>query len=139
MSEYVSAELRREVRARSQERCEYCFIPEGFSFAPHEIDHIIARKHSGETVSLNLALSCTLCNKLKGSDIASLDRQTDAVTRLYHPRRDRWQEHFQLEGAQFIPLTDVGRVTVFLLQLNRPDRLSERQLMQDMRLLHIPE
>ena len=37
--------------------------------------------------------------------------------------------HFRLEGAVIEPLTAVGRVTEFLLQLNRFDRLANRRLL----------
>ena len=39
---YVPAELRRLVRMRAGERCEYCLIPETTSFATHQVDHVIA-------------------------------------------------------------------------------------------------
>ena len=52
---HVPLELRRLVRRRAQERCEYCLFPEAMSFVVHEIDHVVAEKHSGETVEANLA------------------------------------------------------------------------------------
>lgn len=70
---HIPAPLRRSVYERAAGRCEYCRIPDTLTLAPHEIDHIIAVKHGGLTESENLALSCTLCNKRKGSDLASLD------------------------------------------------------------------
>ena len=45
----ISAALRREVRERARERCEYCLLPESQSYFPHEPDHLIALKHGGET------------------------------------------------------------------------------------------
>jgi hypothetical protein len=42
---YVSAELRRLVRERAHEACEYCLILESAAFAAHQVDHIIAEKH----------------------------------------------------------------------------------------------
>jgi 5-methylcytosine-specific restriction endonuclease McrA len=78
--------------------CEYCFTPEIASFAAHEVDPIVAQKHGGLTQEDNLALSCTLCNKHKGTDLASIDPNTGEITPLYHPRRDRWFEHFCLVG-----------------------------------------
>src|SRR5215203_242553 len=69
----ISAALRREVRERARECCEYCLVAESQAFFPHEPDHLIALKHGGETVSANLALACFDCNRFKGSDIASLD------------------------------------------------------------------
>ena len=128
-TDYIPAALRRSVIERAQGRCEYCRISEYTGFVPHEIDHIVAQKHGGLTEADNLALSCALCNKYKGSDIASLDPETGHLTLLYHPRRDRWSDHFQLQGAQFTPLTSVGRTTVRLLKLNHPDRLVERELL----------
>ncbi len=128
-STYISATRRKLVYERSNGCCEYCLIPETAVLATHEIDHIISEKHGGPTEADNLALSCALCNKHKGSDIASLDPNTAKIVPLYHPRRDRWSDHFQLDEAQFIPLTPTGRVTVRLLQLNRPDRIEERELL----------
>jgi hypothetical protein len=48
MSEpHVSAALRRLVRERAGERCEYCLIPEAMTWALLTIDHITAEKHGG--------------------------------------------------------------------------------------------
>lgn len=96
MSEYVPAELRRQVRERSGYRCEYCLLHEDDSFLPHEPDHIIAVKHRGETTEGNLAWTCFVCNRGKGSDIASVDDVTGAIVRLYNPRTDTWEEHMVL-------------------------------------------
>jgi 5-methylcytosine-specific restriction endonuclease McrA len=63
---HVSASLRRLVRERAGECCEYCLIPEAMTWALHTIDHIIAEKHGGTTAAENLALACTLCNSRKG-------------------------------------------------------------------------
>ncbi|WP_366048772.1 HNH endonuclease [Microcoleus sp. PH2017_11_PCY_U_A] len=30
--------------------CEYCLIPETLALSSHQVDHIIAEKHRGETV-----------------------------------------------------------------------------------------
>jgi len=126
---YISVALRKQVYERATGCCEYCLIPDVATFAPHEIDHIIAEKHHGETESENLALACTLCNKYKGSDLASVDPETAKIEPLYHPRQNLWHEHFRLSQAEFVPLTPIGRVTIRLLQLNRLDRVEERQLL----------
>src|SRR5712672_3551872 len=65
----ISADLRRQIRARAGNCCEYCRAPESMAFAVHQVDHVVAEKHGGETVAANLALSCVLCNVHKGSDI----------------------------------------------------------------------
>lgn len=125
---YISTQLRRLVVERSQGCCAYCLQPELFSFCAHEVDHVIAEKHGGRTVAENLTLACKLCNTLKGSDIASIDPETGEIVRLYQPGRDRWAEHFRLDGADLIPLTAIARTTIWLLQTNRDDRLQERPL-----------
>jgi hypothetical protein len=103
-------------------------MPFALTLAPHWVDHIIAEKHGGQTVEANLALCCILCNQHKGSDLTSIDPLSGQITPLFHPRRDRWQDHFRLVGAMIEPLTPTGRVTVRLLQLNHPDRIEERGL-----------
>ncbi len=65
---HIPAELRRQVRQRARDSCEYCLLPESLTFAAHEIDHVIAEKHGGPSDANNLALACALCNGFKGSD-----------------------------------------------------------------------
>jgi hypothetical protein len=136
---YISAELRRLVRARAQERCEYCLVPEAATFATHAVDHVVAEKHGGQTDSANLALSCAPCNLRKGSDLTSIDPESGAIVPLFHPRRERWRDHFRLKNGRLEPLTPTGRVTVQLLQLNHPDRVEERGLLVKAGLLHPPQ
>lgn len=138
MSSKVPADIRQLVAERASFRCEYCLIPEQFSFAAHEIDHIIARKHGGSSQLDNLAYSCSICNGFKGSDLASYDPVEDQVVALYHPRRDKWNEHFRLDGSRITPLTQKGRATVTLLRLNRPSCLAERELLRVAALLIPP-
>jgi len=39
---YVPVPLRRLIRDRARERCEYCLLPDAVGFYPHEIDHVVA-------------------------------------------------------------------------------------------------
>jgi hypothetical protein len=123
----ILASLRREVRERAGERCEYCLLAESQAVVPHEPDHLIAKKHGGRTTSANLALACTDCNRFKGSDIASIDYVTGKLVRLFNPRSQTWPAHFRLIGGQIIPLTATGRVTEQLLRLNLPSRVEVRE------------
>lgn len=136
---YISATLRRLVSDRAGNCCEYCLQPEVFAFCSHEIDHIIAEKHGGETVADNLALACKLCNTFKGSDIASVDPESQEIIRLYQPGRDRWQAQFRLEEGELVPLNAVARTTVKLLQINRSVRLQERLLWLASGLVRLPQ
>jgi hypothetical protein len=128
-----SYKYRAEVAARASYRCEYCLIREQDTGFPHQLDHIISRKHGGLSTPENLALACIICNRYKGTDIGSLDLKSGELVRLFHPRRDRWKDHFQVVGVTIEPLTDVGRVTAALLRLNAPERLVERHLLQELR------
>lgn len=125
---YIPTALRNLVSKRAKGDCEYCLISEEISFAKHQIDHVIAEKHGGLTIAENLALSCTLCNKYKGSDIASIDNQTGEIVPLFNPRKDIWNEHFKIEKGYFIGLTSKARATIWLLQFNNFSRVEERQI-----------
>ena len=126
----VAVELRRQVIERAGNCCEYCLLGQNdvkFSF---HFEHIIAEKHKGPTSLDNLCLSCPTCNSYKGSDLSSVDWDfSDTIIPLFNPRRQRWSEHFQLNGAYIEPLTAEGRVTVFLLRLNDSERIVERELL----------
>lgn len=124
--------LRQTVETRAHGCCEYCLLHQSDAGLPHEVDHVISRKHGGLTRADNLAYTCYLCNRYKGSDLASLDPATQEVVRLFHPRQDRWAEHFQIAGPILEPLTAVGAVTVRLLRLNGAARVVERQLLQSL-------
>lgn len=130
---YIPAALRKLVHQRANGCCEYCLISEEMSFAAHQVDHIIAEKHGGLTVESNLALSCTLCNKRKGSDIASVDDETGAIVPLFNPRTDVWNEHFRIENSYFIGLTAKSRATIKLLQLNNMARIEERKILGNLK------
>lgn len=136
---YISAALRRLVCDRANHACEYCLIPEIAVFLSHEIDHVIAEKHGGKTDENNLALACMICNKSKGSDIASIDPVSEEIVRLYQPRRDHWRDHFQLDDGEIVPLTAIARATVHLLQINRPERIEERRLFLQAKTLIVPD
>jgi len=67
---HIPAALRRLVRERARQRCEYCLLAEAQAFFPHEPDHIIAEKHGGLTTAENLALACFDCNRFIGTAAA---------------------------------------------------------------------
>jgi HNH endonuclease len=126
---YIPDALRRLVRERGRNCCEYCLINEAYTIKRHEIDHIRAEKHLGETVEPNLCLSCHDCNRHKGTDLTTFDPETNENVSLFHPRLDRWSDHFKLDGAIIKPLTPQGRATVRLLSFNDDKRVLERELL----------
>ena len=104
---HIPHALRQVVTARAGERCEYCLRHQDHRPESHQVDHIIALKHGGQTVRENLALACAVCNNNKGSDLATLD----------------WT------SAQIIGSTAIGQATVRLLRLNDPERVASRQIL----------
>lgn len=121
---HIPAGLRRTVRRRAAKRCEYCLLAESDAFFPHEPDHVIARKHRGETSLDNLALACVDCNRFKGSDIASIDPLTGEIVPLFNPRTQSWTEHFKTEAGRIRALTPARRQ---LLRLNLTERVEARE------------
>jgi hypothetical protein len=93
---------------------------------PFHVDHIVARKHGGQTVLENLALACLHCNRHKGPNIAGHDPNTGDIVRLFHPRLELWSTHFEWVGAALRGLTATGRVTVEVLAINEADFLVMR-------------
>ena len=107
----------------------YCLLLQDFSIYTHEVDHIIAIKHGGETTLDNLALSSLSCNRHKGSDFATLDQTTKEIIPLFNPRRQIWDEHFYIKNANIEGKTQIGQATARLLKFNVANRLLQRQVL----------
>ena len=129
MNRYVSIELRRSIVERANSRCEYCLYPQRFFGSRFHIEHIVALKHGGQTISENLALACSTCNEFKGTDLGSLDWESKGDFEFFfNPRTQIWTEHFQIEAnGEIIPLTAEARVTVRILRFNDIERIEERK------------
>jgi hypothetical protein len=127
MTTYIPASLRQLVSKRASGSCEYCLIHQNFSMYSHEVDHVIALKHGGESREDNLVIACLPCNRHKGSDLTSIEPLTGVITPLFNPRTQIWLDHFQLKEGFILGLTAIGRTTIFLLQMNETSRLQLRQ------------
>ena len=122
----VAAATRRLVVARADGRCEYCRVLLAALDVPLHIEHVRPRRHRGGDSPDNLAVACQLCNLHKGTDLTGHDPQTDALTPLFDPRRQAWDEHFRAVGGEVIGVTAAGRTTVELLAMNGEARLIVR-------------
>lgn len=123
----MSPSLRAVVRERAGNRCEYCQLHQDDSpLAALHLEHILPKIHGGGDESENLALACIDCNLHKGPNLTGIDPQTNRVTELFHPRRHRWDEHFEWQGNYVVGTTAIGRTTVRLLNMNSEDQLSLR-------------
>jgi len=123
---------RSTVRERAEDRCEYCRLrQEHEPGLPFHIEHITAKQHRGGDDLSNLALACRSCNSHKGTNLSSMDPDTNLPTPLFHPRRHVWAEHFCIEGIRIRGITDIGRTTVWLLEMNDEDRQELRTFLQE--------
>ena len=121
MSEYIPAQLRHLVLVRAANICEYCRAQAMYSSDPITVDHIIAQSLGGITTENNLACSCFGCNQHKAIRVMALDPTTALRVPLFHPRQQRWEEHFAWneDFTQMLGITPTGRATIEALQVNR--------------------
>ena len=120
----MDASAREFVRRRADNRCEYCLLRQEHSQLTHHIEHIVAKQHGGRDDVDNLALACHRCNVHKGPNLTGMDPVSGELVLLFHPRRDRWAEHFLFRGVWIQGTTPIGRATVHLLAMNDPRALS---------------
>ena len=123
----MDARLRQFVRQRASGCCEYCGLTQDQEPLPFHIEHIVSRSHGGRDTKENLALACHHCNLRKGPNLAGLDSKTRDLIRLFHPRRDKWHEHFTTKKGMVIGLTAIGRTTVRVLKMNQDGRKELRE------------
>ena len=95
------------------------------------MEHIQPRATGGTDDPENLAWSCDNCNGAKFTATSALDPITGVRVALFHPRQDRWSDHF-LWSDDFVLMigrTPTGRATVERLQLNREPNVEARRVM----------
>lgn len=49
--------------------------------------------------------------------------------RLFHPRKDSWEEHFEWAGPVLRGRTAIGRTTIDVLNINLSERVEHRRLL----------
>jgi hypothetical protein len=130
----VTAEQKQAVLERARGCCEYCKSQARFATQSFSIEHIIPRHWGGETTLDNLALACQGCNNHKYTKTESRDPVSDRIVPLYHPRRQRWNDHFAWNDdfTLVIGLTSIGRATIQALQLNREELVNLRRVLYAM-------
>jgi 5-methylcytosine-specific restriction endonuclease McrA len=126
----VPKALRKRVAEQARHRCGYCLSREAVTGLEMEIEHLCSEAQGGATEEDNLWLACGACNKAKNAKDSGYDPVTDEMVPLFHPRRDRWQDHFRWseEGDLILGLTPTGRATVTALRLNRLVLVEARKL-----------
>jgi len=127
--EAIPRQVRRQVRDRAGDRCEYCRHPADFSCAPFVCEHVLPRVRGSGSTPADLAWACPACNGHKYAKTHAHDPQTGRLVPLFNPRRQRWSRHFAW-GADFLLIegrTAVGRATVAALHLNYPALVNLRR------------
>jgi hypothetical protein len=128
----VSQVQKQFVRERAGGCCEYCRLSMTSATIPFHIDHIIPLKHGGTDDVNNLCLACYTCNAHKSHDLAGFDPDTGIISRLYHPRTQKWVDHFTLhDDMTIMGLTSEGRATLYVLQINLEERIENRQVLAE--------
>jgi HNH endonuclease len=87
---------------------------------PMVIEHIIPLVGGGSSTPDNLCLACYRCNEFKGSRTEVADPIDGKFTVFFHPRLQRWSEHFawREHSDTMDGLTSCGRTTIVALRLN---------------------
>jgi hypothetical protein len=117
----VGTALRRTVQARARDLCEYCRCPGQFATQSFTVEHVVPRDLGGETALGNLAWACFGCNGHKHTATHGVDPETGGRVALFHPRRQRWSDHFawSADFTHVVGKTSCGRATIDVLHLNR--------------------
>lgn len=127
----IPAALRKLVEERARGLCEYCRSPASISSQPFSVEHIHPKARTGDSTAENLALACQGCNNHKYNKVDARDPASGEVVPLYHPRRDRWGDHFSW-SADFtfiLGISPIGRATVIALSLNRQGLMNLRRVL----------
>ena len=121
MPRKFSENIKEKVRRRADFLCEYCHTDERWQLVQFTIDHIIPTSVGGGNEIENLALACFHCNRRKSDKQIVFDEQTNSGILIFNPRKMIWREHFRWskDGLRIIYQTEIGRVTIALLDLNR--------------------
>jgi hypothetical protein len=123
----MDALTRQFVIRRAGECCEYCRLPQAAApFLTFHVEHIHAQQPIVDDSPENLALACPDCNRHKGPNLTTIAPETRQIVPLFHPRRQRWEDHFELQGPMILGRTAIGTATVGLLQMNSVDRVQMR-------------
>lgn len=127
----VSASIRSKVEERANKLCECCQSPLDFSSDPFSVEHIFPTSKNGTDDLENLALACQGCNGHKYTKTEGFDSINQATIKFYNPRKDFWSEHFTWneDFTEIIGLTAKGRVTIKILNLNRPRVINLRRIL----------
>lgn len=125
----ISRRRKERIAKVAQHRCGYCHTREAISGIPLTIEHLLPESTGGTSEEDNLWLACRGCNEFKGAQTHARDPLTGRRIRLFNPRTQHWNRHFQwsADGRHVIGKTVCGRATVVALQMNHATIVTARQ------------
>lgn len=129
--EHITKKDKKFIAKRANYLCEYCRILFAYAMQSFVNEHIISIKQGGLTELSNLAFACGGCNSHKSDKIEGLDPNSGNLVSLFHPRKEKWSEHFSWseDKIKIIGLTPTGRATIETLKMNRQGLLNLRTLL----------
>jgi hypothetical protein len=130
----IKKELDEKIRLQAKNRCGYCLNPQELIPYKLEIEHIFPRALGGESIEENLWLACRECNVHKAAKTDAIDKLTDKTVKLFNPRLQIWNEHFEFSKytSEIIGKTACGRATVESLQMNNFYQITARSIWVEM-------
>lgn len=129
----VTKKTREQVAKRAKNCCEYCKARADFANFPFVVEHIIPKSLDGTDDLDNLAYACGFCNGAKYNKINAFDSITQTVVRLFHPRKDKWSQHFRWNTTEtvIVGYSAIGRATVYCLKMNMTAAVNLRKVLKD--------
>lgn len=126
MTDKSQKKIRNFVYERANGCCEYCKTCEVNTGQTMQVDHI--KPFNGDETD-NLALACWNCNNHKRQAIESIDPDTGENVSLFHPRQQKWSEHFLWvdNNIRLLGQTATGRATISRLKMNRSSIINARK------------
>lgn len=119
MTKSISSQLEaQKMLALASYRCEYCH--RNLMNELYEIEHINPQAYGGENLLDNLAISCSRCNRNKGTRRHFVDPFTRDLLPIFNPRTMKWPDHFDVIGSEVVGKTPIGRATAALLFRSTP-------------------
>jgi hypothetical protein len=120
-------------------------LPDRLQIGGFDVDHIVPESRGGQTILENLAYAGQSCNGHKWSHEEFIDPATGERVRIFNPRTDRWDDHFQwVESPEELDVrivgkTSCGRATEAGLQMNAPAIARVRRDLIVLEILKIPD
>ncbi len=126
----ISGNIRQQVIAAADYRCEYCKTSSRLTGTPLVMDHILPKSLGGSDEMLNLAAACYRCNEFKSAKTHARDPKTNQLVTLFNPRTQVWSDEFDWAngGTHIIGKTATGRASVIALRLNNDQLVEARSL-----------